>query len=185
MNRAAAWRSWPSGGFCRAQPAGLGVGDALRGAPEPAGTDEESSLCLLLGSLGRYSGDVLPSLVTHDVRVAVESHYEPARSDPARRLWFFVYRIRIENRGERVVKLLSRHWIITDAHGSVEEVRGPGVVGQQPSLAPGEAFEYSSGCPLRTPFGSMHGTYQMTHGADDVFDVTVPAFALRDPRNMQ
>jgi ApaG protein len=124
-------------------------------------------------------------LVTHDVRVSVECHHDPGRSDPARRLWFFVYRIRIENQGQKSVQLRSRHWTITDAHGAVEEVRGPGVVGQQPELEPGQAFEYSSGCPLRTPFGSMHGSYQMTHGNDELFDVEIPAFALRDPRNMQ
>lgn len=127
----------------------------------------------------------MPSLVTHNVRVSVESQYSSSRSNPKRGLWFFVYNIRIENVGEQTVQLLARHWRITDAHGKLEEVRGPGVVGQQPTLAAGEAFEYSSGCPLKTPFGSMQGTYEMTTDSGEVFEVTIPPFALRDVRNMQ
>jgi ApaG protein len=128
---------------------------------------------------------VVPSLVTRDVRVSVESQFSPARSNPKRGLWFFVYNIKIENLGGQTVQLLARHWRITDAHGKLEEVRGPGVVGQQPSLAPGENFEYSSGCPLRTPFGSMQGSYEMTTEGGETFQVAIPPFALRDIRNMQ
>jgi ApaG protein len=124
-------------------------------------------------------------LVTRGVRVSVESQYSSSRSNPKRGLWFFVYNIRIENVGEQTVQLLARHWRITDAHGKLEEVRGPGVVGQQPTLAAGEAFEYSSGCPLKTPFGSMQGTYEMTTDSGELFEVTIPPFALRDVRNMQ
>jgi ApaG protein len=100
-------------------------------------------------------------------------------------MWFFIYEIEIENQGEQTVQLLTRHWRITDANGEVEEVRGPGVVGEKPVLGPGESFRYSSGCPLKTPFGSMQGSYQMTTDRGVLFDIGVPPFALRDPRNMQ
>lgn len=127
----------------------------------------------------------MPNQVTHNVRVSVQSHLSPEHSNPGRHLWFFIYDVVIRNEGERTVQLLTRHWRITDANGVVEEVRGPGVVGERPVLTPGESFRYSSGCPLKTPFGSMQGTYQMTNERGELFDVVIPAFALRDPRNMQ
>jgi ApaG protein len=83
------------------------------------------------------------------------------------------------------VQLLSRYWIITDATGEVQEVRGPGVVGEQPILAPGQSFEYTSGCPLTTPFGSMHGTYQMTTSTGEPFDATIAPFTLSEPHALQ
>src|SRR6185369_12692031 len=98
---------------------------------------------------------------TRGIRVSVESEYSPDHSDAREHRWFFVYTIHITNEGPDKVQLINRHWVITDANGRVEEVRGPGVVGQQPVLGQGEDFEYSSGCPLRTRFGSMHGTYEM------------------------
>jgi ApaG protein len=79
------------------------------------------------------------------------------------------------------MQLISRHWIITDANGKVEEVQGPGVVGEQPVLAPGQSFEYTSGCPLTTPFGTMHGTYQMITRTGQRFDAQIPAFTLSEP----
>jgi ApaG protein len=118
--------------------------------------------------------------VTRGIRVVVRSRYLPERSRPEQSHWFFAYTIRIENESDRRVQLVSRHWIITDAHERVEEVRGPGVVGQQPILEPGQSFEYTSGCPLETPFGSMRGTYQMASG-DDLFDVEIAPFALSEP----
>ena len=93
--------------------------------------------------------------VTRGIRVSVEAVYSPPHSRPSQQQWFFVYTIRIANEGDEAVQLVSRHWIITDAVGSVEHVRGLGVVGEQPVLEPGEAFEYSSGCPLTTPSGDM------------------------------
>ena len=108
--------------------------------------------------------------VTRGVRVEVESRYSPERSSPREHEWFFLYTIRISNEGDETVRLVSRHWVITDATGEIEEIEGPGVVGEQPVLAPGESFEYTSGCPLPTPFGSMHGTYQMTTSGGDEFD---------------
>jgi ApaG protein len=117
--------------------------------------------------------------LTREIRVEVESRFSPERSDAAN--WFFLYTIRISNEGEETVQLISRHWIIRDATGETQEVSGPGVVGEQPVLQPGEQFEYTSGCPLPTPFGSMLGSYQMvtTDGAE--FDAEVAEFMLREP----
>ncbi len=118
---------------------------------------------------------------TRGILVEVDSTFVPERSEPLRQLWFFAYRIRIANDGDQVVQLISRHWIITDAHGKVEEVVGPGVVGEQPTLAPGEAFEYTSFCPLPTPFGTMRGSYQMVTGDGDAFEVEIAPFELSQP----
>jgi ApaG protein len=115
------------------------------------------------------------------VRVAVRSRYSAEHSDPPHNLWFFLYTITIANEGGETVQLRNRHWIITDATGQVEEVEGPGVVGEQPLLGPGESFEYTSGCPLPTPFGSMHGSYDMVTEGGEQFDVEVAAFTLREP----
>ena len=121
---------------------------------------------------------------TRGVKVAVEARYSPDHSDPARREWFFLYSVRITNCGSETVRLVSRHWIITDASGNVEEVRGPGVVGHRPVLPPGESFEYTSGCPLRVPFGSMHGTYQMVTEDGEGFDATIAPFPLALPYSL-
>jgi ApaG protein len=123
----------------------------------------------------------MPEAVTRGIRVAVRSEYVPQRSRPLEGRWFFSYTIRISNEGSETAQLLSRHWIITDANGDVQEVRGPGVVGNQPVLGPGEFFEYTSACPLATPFGSMRGTYRMitTNGAS--FDAEIPSFSLSEP----
>ena len=118
---------------------------------------------------------------TRGILVEVESTFVPERSEPLRRLWFFAYRIRIANEGDEVVQLIGRHWVITDANGEVEEVTGPGVVGEQPILAPGEAFEYSSFCPLPTPFGTMSGSYQMVTREGDAFEVEIAPFELSQP----
>jgi len=119
--------------------------------------------------------------VTRGVRVSVLSEYAPDRSRPDRQQWFFLYTITIANEGGETVQLLSRSWIITDANGRVEQVRGPGVVGQQPILAPGQSFTYTSGCPLTTPFGTMQGTYQMVTPAGETIDVTIAPFTLSEP----
>jgi ApaG protein len=119
--------------------------------------------------------------VTRGVRVHVESQYDAERSEPSRNQWFFLYTIRITNEGAETVQLLTRHWIITDGAGKVEEVRGPGVVGKQPTLKTGESFEYTSGCPLTTPFGVMEGTYQMVTEDGDRFDARIAPFTLSEP----
>lgn len=119
--------------------------------------------------------------VTRGVRVQVESRFHEERSKPAEDEWFFSYTIRVTNDSERTVQLLTRHWVITDANGRVEEVRGPGVVGKQPVLVPGQAFEYTSFCPLKTSFGTMHGTYQMVTDSGEPFDAEIAPFALSQP----
>ena len=119
--------------------------------------------------------------VSRGVRVRVKSQYDPSRSRPNQQQWFFLYTIQISNEGAETVQLISRHWIITDANGKVEEVQGPGVVGEQPVLATGQSFEYTSGCPLTTPFGTMHGTYQMTTMSGARFDAQIAAFTLSEP----
>ena len=118
---------------------------------------------------------------TRGVRVAVVSEYVPDQSRPQEQHWFFVYTITIRNEGPEAVQLISRHWIITDASGRVEEVRGPGVVGEQPVLEPRESFTYTSGCPLKTSFGTMEGTYQMVTQSGDAFDATIAPFTLSEP----
>ena len=125
--------------------------------------------------------DSTSEAVTSGVRVAVRARFIPERSNPGEGEWFFAYTIRIANESERTVQLLSRHWVITDAEGKVEEVRGPGVVGQQPILGPGQSFEYTSACPLPTSFGVMQGTYQMVTPAGDHFDITIAPFSLHEP----
>ena len=118
---------------------------------------------------------------TRGIQVEVEARYVPERSEPARGRWFFAYHVRITNRGAERVQLLTRHWIITDAMGQVEEVRGPGVVGEQPVLDPGESFEYTSFCPLPTPFGAMRGSYQMATPGGGTFDAEIAQFSLQEP----
>jgi ApaG protein len=123
----------------------------------------------------------MSAATTRGVRVEVRSAYLPERSSPADSQYFFAYRIRITNTGEETVQLISRHWVITDGDGRVEHVRGPGVVGEQPVLDPGEAFEYTSFCPLPTPIGSMHGVYQMVTAGGSTFDAEIAPFSLAVP----
>jgi ApaG protein len=117
--------------------------------------------------------------VTNHVRVEVLSKYSPENSRPLEDQWVFQYTVRITNQGPDTVQLISRHWIITDALEHVEEVQGPGVVGAQPVLAPGESFKYSSWCPLKTPMGMMYGTYQMAGPEGKQFDIEIAPFALK------
>lgn len=104
------------------------------------------------------------------------------RSSPEEGQWFFAYTVRIANQSQVAVQLISRHWIITDANGQVREVRGAGVVGEQPTLSPGDEFEYTSACPLETPFGTMEGTYQMKIAGGERFDAQIAPFTLAEPR---
>ncbi len=117
--------------------------------------------------------------VTNGIRVEVMSQHSIENSRPSQGEWVFQYTVRITNLSSDTVQLLSRHWIITDAADHVEEVRGPGVVGAQPVLPPGEAFKYSSWCPLKTPTGMMQGTYQMAGPGGVQFDIEIAPFALR------
>ena len=119
--------------------------------------------------------------VTGGVRVSVRSTYLPERSKPEDNYYFFAYRVQICNEGDAPVKLLSRHWRITDGSGKTEEVRGPGVVGEQPLLAQGQTFTYTSACPLSTPVGAMCGTYQMLGADGSRFDAEIAPFTLALP----
>jgi ApaG protein len=116
---------------------------------------------------------------TRQVSVRVESQYSPEHSNAQQQQWFFLYTVRITNHSAETVQLLNRHWIITDALGEVREVRGSGVVGRQPVLKTGESFEYTSGCPLPTPFGSMRGSYEMVTEHGERFLAEVAPFMLR------
>jgi ApaG protein len=123
---------------------------------------------------------------TRGVRVEVKSQWLPERSNPTRKQWFFTYHVTISNHGEEVVQLVSRHWIIKNGAGKTEHVRGPGVVGETPTLAPGESFKYQSFCPLDTPIGSMEGTYQMivVGREQEKFDALIAPFTLAVPTEL-
>ena len=118
---------------------------------------------------------------TREIAVSVEPRYLEARSSPETSQFFWAYRVVIENRGQETVQLLSRHWMITNARGELTEVKGPGVVGEQPVLKPGESFEYTSGAPLNTPSGMMGGAYQMETASGERFDIEIPTFSLDRP----
>lgn len=118
---------------------------------------------------------------TRGVRIEVSSAYVPERSSPAESYYFFAYHVKVTNRGNETVQLISREWIITNADGHVETVRGEGVVGEQPILAPGQSFEYTSFCPLPTSVGTMHGAYQMRTRDGEQFDAEIRPFSLAVP----
>jgi ApaG protein len=120
---------------------------------------------------------------TRGVRILVRPRFVPEQSDPDNGQWLFAYHVTIRNTGERTVQLVSRHWVITNGEGRVEEVRGPGVVGYQPILKPGEEFEYTSGCPLTTPVGTMHGEFNMVvQDSGEKFDARIEPFRLAVPK---
>ena len=119
--------------------------------------------------------------VTRGLCIRVETEYCQQRSRPHQGLWFFLYTVTLVNHGQEPVQLLTRHWIIRDGDGHIEEVKGPGVVGEHPVLEPGESFEYTSGCPLPTPFGTMRGTYQMVTKSGEKFDAEIAPFDLSGP----
>jgi len=125
--------------------------------------------------------DFSSEAITRGIRVRVEPQFDPRRSEPGASHWFFLYTVTIENLGEETFQLLARHWIITDGDGEVEEVRGPGVVGEQPILEPGESFQYTSGCPLTTDVGKMEGSYQMVTKSGEMFDIEIAPFTLCAP----
>jgi ApaG protein len=134
---------------------------------------------------GDMSETFFSEACTRGFRVRVESRFLPEHSDPEQGRWFFAYHVRITNEGDVSAQLWSRHWIITDAHGEVQEVRGLGVVGEQPVLRPGQEFAYTSGCPLPTPLGSMHGSYRMISESGEAFDVRIAPFTLAVPGLLQ
>jgi ApaG protein len=120
--------------------------------------------------------------VTRGISVTVTPRYMPEESSPEQSRYFFAYTVEIINTSLERVQLRARHWQITDEHGQVQEVRGAGVVGEEPVLGPGESFSYTSGCPLPTPSGTMQGTYLMETATGETFDVEIPAFSLDIPR---
>lgn len=122
--------------------------------------------------------------VTEGIRVVVRSAYVADQSLPAAKRYVFSYTVRIVNEGTEEAQLRTRHWVITDGEGNVEEVRGPGVVGQEPRLKPGEQFEYTSGCVLKTPRGQMRGEYQMHRSNGSVFDAAIAPFLLALPYSL-
>jgi ApaG protein len=118
---------------------------------------------------------------TRGIAVSVEPAYLEAQSSPDSSQYFWAYRVTIENQGLETVQLRSRHWMITNARGELNEVKGPGVVGEQPILKPGESFEYTSGAPLNTSWGMMGGSYQMECERGERFDIEIPTFSLDSP----
>ncbi len=118
--------------------------------------------------------------MTHIV-VVVTPGYLPEQSDPANGTYAFAYHVSIENHGDEAAQLISRHWLITDGNAHTKEVRGPGVVGEQPVITPGQAHRYTSGVTLDTTVGTMEGSYQMVLGSGEAFDVPIPAFLLSVP----
>ncbi|WP_108660864.1 Co2+/Mg2+ efflux protein ApaG [Acuticoccus kandeliae] len=119
--------------------------------------------------------------VTNHIEVTVEPSFLPEHSSPERSRYVWAYEVEIRNLGTETVRLRNRHWTITNAHGEVEEVRGAGVVGEQPTLEPGSSFRYTSGCPLTTPSGIMVGNYEMERQSGERFIVDIPAFSLDLP----
>lgn len=119
--------------------------------------------------------------VTQGVRIRVVTQYVPHESSPVNQRFVFAYTVTIINESQDTLQLRTRHWTITDANQEVEEVKGEGVIGKQPVLEPNESFDYTSRCILRTPFGTMHGTYQMYHRDGTHFDAEIPAFLLAAP----
>jgi ApaG protein len=122
--------------------------------------------------------------ITDGIRVTVKSAYVAEQSSPTAGRYVFAYTVRIQNEGAEPAQLRTRHWIITDGNGKVEEVRGPGVVGHQPLLKPGDHFEYTSGCVLQTPRGEMKGTYQMHRTDGRMFDAAIAPFRLALPHSL-
>ena len=118
---------------------------------------------------------------TRGIRIQVQSFYDEERSSPSESYYFFAYRVRISNVGGETAQLVSREWIITDGNGDTQRVQGPGVVGEQPVLAPGEEFEYTSFCPLPTPVGAMYGSYLMSLPNGEKFEAEIAPFSLAMP----
>jgi ApaG protein len=154
------------------------VNDKLRIA---AWLDSHRAAPHIRADLRTCSSRAMYKALTRQIEVRVETFFLEEQSEPQRERWVFGYRITIENHGADTVQLVSRYWRITDGRGRMIEVKGEGVVGEQPLLEPGESFQYTSGTPLPTPSGFMAGTYQMVTADGQHFDVHIPAFSLDAP----
>ena len=141
------------------------------------GADETAASHARTGGQGSFTHDT----TTRGIRIEVKSAYLSERSSPRDSQYLFAYQVRISNIGTETAQLVSREWVITNAEGDVERVKGPGVVGEQPVLPPGGSFEYTSYCPLKTAVGSMHGSYQMVTGDGERFDAQIAPFTLAVP----
>lgn len=128
-----------------------------------------------------YNMKAMSEALTDGIRIRVHPRYLPEHSNPISSRWLFGYQVAISNEGTEPVRLVTRHWIITDAFGETEEVEGVGVVGETPVIEPGETYRYASFCPLKTPFGSMHGSYGMVRPSGESFQATVETFNLVTP----
>src|SRR5438874_13110411 len=135
--------------------------------------------CLATGKI-----TVVSNTVTRGIRIVVESIYVPERSEPRESYFFFAYTVTITNEGSETAQLMSREWVITDSDGNTERVSGPGVVGEQPVMKPGQGFEYTSFCPLRTSFGSMQGAYTMRTESGEIFEARIDPFTLADRKSV-
>jgi len=145
---------------------------------------KEDALSITDGHTGRGQHTHGSDATTRGIRVEVTSRYLPERSAPREGQYLFAYHVRVSNLGTETAQLVSREWIITTAEGDVERVKGPGVVGEQPVLTPGSAFEYTSYCPLKTAVGSMHGSYQMVTADNERFDAQIAPFTLAIPNSL-
>jgi ApaG protein len=143
--------------------------------------DRESDGPRGAGASADKRGSFGSEMTTRGIRVQVSSRYLPDRSSPKEGTYLFTYHVRISNVGEETAQLVSREWIVTNAEGEIEKIKGPGVVGEQPVLPPGSAFEYDSFCPLKTAVGSMHGSYQMVTVGGEKFDASIAPFTLAVP----
>ena len=128
--------------------------------------------------------DCTVDTIAHDIQVDVKTTYIAEQSAPEHNRYVFAYTITIRNEGDSPARLLTRHWIISDANGNVQEVHGEGVVGEQPYIKPGDSFKYTSGTVIETPVGSMHGSYQMLSDEGKPFDANIPAFTLSQPNTL-
>jgi ApaG protein len=153
------------------------VSDTTKPKDQDAFEDAQAAVPQALRSQGVRTSDT----TTRGIRIEVQSMYMPERSSAKDSQYLFEYHVRISNVGSETAQLISREWIITNADGEVERVKGPGVVGEQPILAAGSSFEYRSFCPLKTSVGSMHGSYQMVTANGDRFDAIISPFTLAVP----
>jgi ApaG protein len=156
------------------------VSDTTKPKNQDAFDDVRADLARGVSAYGVRTSDT----TTRGIRIEVQSMFMPERSSAKDSQYLFEYHVRISNVGSETAQLISREWIITNADGEVERVKGPGVVGEQPMLSPGSSFEYRSFCPMKTPVGSMHGSYQMVTANGERFDAIIAPFTLAVPNSL-